>query len=178
MEARISKSFPKGILRIRPKVTKGSRNICEMIESQKPDCNVSCFASGEELFAATKLFDIIFFDIQMDGMSGIEAAKEACHGTKIRGSFWVGIEGMACGMCEAHINEAVRNAFQVKKVISSHTKKQTAIFAEQDIPEQELKSVVAKTGYDVVSVDSEPYEKKGLFAAFRGWLCAWKERTG
>ena len=27
----------------------------------------------------------------------------------------VGIEGMACGMCEAHINEAVRNAFQVKK---------------------------------------------------------------
>ena len=32
----------------------------------------------------------------------------------------VGIEGMACGMCEAHINEAVRNAFQVKKVTSSH----------------------------------------------------------
>ena len=24
----------------------------------------------------------------------------------------VGIEGMACDMCEAHINEAVRNAFQ------------------------------------------------------------------
>lgn len=30
----------------------------------------------------------------------------------------VGIEGMACGMCEAHVNEAVRNAFQVKKVVS------------------------------------------------------------
>ncbi len=28
----------------------------------------------------------------------------------------LGIEGMACGMCEAHINEAVRNAFHVKKV--------------------------------------------------------------
>ena len=41
----------------------------------------------------------------------------------------VGIEGMACGMCEAHINEAVRNAFQVKKVTSSHTKKQTVIIA-------------------------------------------------
>ena len=35
----------------------------------------------------------------------------------------VGIEGMACGMCEAHINETVRNTFQVKKVTSSHTKK-------------------------------------------------------
>lgn len=78
----------------------------------------------------------------------------------------VGIEGMACGMCEAHINEAVRNAFQVKKVTSSHTKKQTVILAEKDIPEQELKSVVAKAGYDTVSVSSEPYEKKGLFGRF------------
>ena len=78
----------------------------------------------------------------------------------------VGIEGMACGMCEAHINEAVRNTFQVKKVSSSHTKKQTVIIAEKDIPEQELKNVVAKAGYDVVSVSSEPYEKKGLFSAF------------
>lgn len=78
----------------------------------------------------------------------------------------VGIEGMACGMCEAHINEAVRNAFRVKKVTSSHTKKQTVIFAEQGIPEQELKSVVAKAGYDMVSVNTEPYEKKGLFTSF------------
>ncbi|MCM1027667.1 MAG: cation transporter [Roseburia sp.] len=79
----------------------------------------------------------------------------------------VGIEGMACGMCEAHINEAVRNAFRVKKVTSSHTKKQTVILAEENIPEQELKNVVAKAGYDVVSVDCEPYEKKGLLSVFK-----------
>lgn len=79
----------------------------------------------------------------------------------------LGIEGMACGMCEAHINEAVRNAFRVKKVTSSHTKKQTVIIAEQDIPEQELKDVVAKAGYDAVSVVSEPYEKKGLLSVFQ-----------
>lgn len=30
------------------------------------------------------------------------------------GKITVGIERMACGMCGAHINEAVRNAFQVK----------------------------------------------------------------
>lgn len=80
----------------------------------------------------------------------------------------VDIEGMACGMCEAHINEAVRNAFQVKKVTSSHTKKQTVIIAEKDIPEEELKNVIVKAGYDAVSVSSGPYEKKGLFSAFRG----------
>lgn len=75
----------------------------------------------------------------------------------------VGIEGMACGMCEAHINEAVRNTFRVKKVTSSHTKKQTIIIAENDISEQELSAVIAKAGYGVVSVSSEPYEKKFIF---------------
>lgn len=77
------------------------------------------------------------------------------------------VEGMACGMCEAHVNDAIRSTFPVKKVTSSHTKKQTIIIAEQDIAGQELKDVVAKAGYDVVSVSSEPYEKKGLFAAWK-----------
>ena len=35
------------------------------------------------------------------------------------------------------------------------------------IPEEELKNVIVKAGYDAVSVSSEPYEKKGLFSAFR-----------
>lgn len=26
------------------------------------------------------------------------------------------IEGMACGMCEAHVNDAVRQNFDIKKV--------------------------------------------------------------
>ncbi len=34
----------------------------------------------------------------------------------------VGVEDMACGMCESHVNDAVRNTFSVKKVTSSHTK--------------------------------------------------------
>ena len=76
----------------------------------------------------------------------------------------VGIDGMACGMCEAHINEAVTNAFPVKKVTSSHTKKETVILAEKEIPEQELRKVVAEAGYDVMNVSWELYEKKGLFS--------------
>lgn len=76
----------------------------------------------------------------------------------------VGIDGMACGMCEAHINEAVRNAFSVKKVTSSHTRKETVILAEKEIPEPELRKVVAAAGYDVTSVDRVSYEKKGLFS--------------
>lgn len=73
------------------------------------------------------------------------------------------VEGMACNMCETHINDAVRNAFPVKKVKSSHTKKETVIIAENDLDEEALKAVIAKTGYEVVAVSKEPYEKKGLF---------------
>lgn len=72
----------------------------------------------------------------------------------------VKVEGMACGMCEAHINEAVRNAFSVKKVTSSHTKNQTIILAENELDEQKLKEVIAKSGYDLVSIGKETYEKK------------------
>ena len=35
----------------------------------------------------------------------------------------VKVDGMQCGMCEAHVNDAVRAAFPVKKVTSSHSKK-------------------------------------------------------
>lgn len=48
----------------------------------------------------------------------------------------VNIEGMACGMCEAHINDAVRQAFSVKRVTISHTKKQTVIISGNEISEQ------------------------------------------
>ena len=41
----------------------------------------------------------------------------------------VGVDGMMCGHCEAHVNDAVRNALKVKKVSSSHAKKETVIIA-------------------------------------------------
>lgn len=77
------------------------------------------------------------------------------------------VDGMQCGMCEAHVNDAVRKAFDVKKVTSSHTKNQTVILSEQPIDEQALRDVINQTGYEVTSLTSEPYEKKGLFGAFR-----------
>ena len=59
------------------------------------------------------------------------------------------IDGMMCGMCESHINDAVRNAFSVKKVTSSHSKGQTVILSETEIPETDLRPVIAKTGYEL-----------------------------
>ena len=36
----------------------------------------------------------------------------------------VGIDGMACSMCESHVNDTVRRNFHVKSVKASHKKKQ------------------------------------------------------
>ena len=40
------------------------------------------------------------------------------------------IEGMHCGMCETHVNDAIRKAFPVKKVKSSAKKSTTEIVSE------------------------------------------------
>ena len=50
------------------------------------------------------------------------------------------INGMACGMCESHVNEAIRNAFKVKKVNSSHSKNETVIISEEELPEDQIRS--------------------------------------
>ncbi len=75
----------------------------------------------------------------------------------------VKIDGMMCGMCESHVNDAIRKKFQVKKVTSSHAKGETVILTEESITEEQLRSTIDPTGYQVKSVTTEPYEKKGLF---------------
>ena len=74
----------------------------------------------------------------------------------------VHVEGMACNMCEAHINDAVRNNFNIKKVTSSHKTGITEIISENPIDEDNIKKVISNDGYTVTDVKSEPYEKKGF----------------
>lgn len=74
----------------------------------------------------------------------------------------LGIDGMMCGMCESHMNDAIRNNFKIKKVTSSHEKGITEVISEEALDEGKLTEIVEKTGYKLLSVDSEPYEKKGF----------------
>lgn len=57
------------------------------------------------------------------------------------------VEGMACGMCEAHINDAVRQNFAVKKATSSHSKGKTEIIAELPIDEDKLNSLFVRAAF-------------------------------
>ena len=74
--------------------------------------------------------------------------------------------GMMCGMCESHINDAIRQAVKVSKVTSSHTKGETMLITEETVDEAAVRAAIEKTGYQVKGIHSEPYEKKG-FSLFR-----------
>ena len=77
------------------------------------------------------------------------------------------IDGMMCPMCESHMNDAVRNSFNVKKVVSSHKDKQTVILADIKISDTELKNIVEKTGYKLLGITRAPYEKKGILSILK-----------
>lgn len=76
----------------------------------------------------------------------------------------VQVSGMACSMCEAHVNDAVRSALNVKKVTSSHTKGETVILSDEPLDEGKLRETISATGYQVGGINSVTYEKKCLFS--------------
>ncbi len=74
------------------------------------------------------------------------------------------IDGMMCGMCEAHICDVIRKTEpSAKKVSASHSKGEASFITENDIDAVRLKEAVDATGYTCLSVESVPYEKKSWF---------------
>ncbi len=74
------------------------------------------------------------------------------------------IEGMSCGMCEAHICDTIRGAIpSAKKVTASRSRKEAGFQTEDPIDADGLKAAIDATGYTCLSVESVPYEKNGLF---------------
>ena len=73
------------------------------------------------------------------------------------------IDGMMCGMCEAHMNVLIRKNFKVKKVTSSAKDGETVIISDAELDIPWAKKQIKDIGYEMVDYTSEPYEKKGLF---------------
>ena len=75
------------------------------------------------------------------------------------------IQGMSCGMCEAHINDTVRKVHpEAKKVASSHRKGETTFLLAGAPDSAALRRAIGETGYTFLSMESTPYRKKGLFS--------------
>ncbi len=76
------------------------------------------------------------------------------------------IEGMMCGMCEAHINDTIRRSVpQAKKISSSHKKGECTFIIDSQPDREQLQKAIEATGYQLKEIRSEPYEKRGFF----GW---------
>ncbi len=75
----------------------------------------------------------------------------------------IGIEGMMCGMCEAHVADAVRGNFSVRKASANRRRKCCVVLSDEPLDEAAVRAAIDSTGYKVTSVASEPYHKRGLF---------------
>ena len=74
------------------------------------------------------------------------------------------IDGMMCGMCEAHVCDAIRRAVpSAKKVSASRSKKEASFLSEAAVDADSLKAAIDATGYTCLGIKSAPDEKKGLF---------------
>ncbi|MBR2742604.1 MAG: heavy-metal-associated domain-containing protein [Clostridia bacterium] len=74
------------------------------------------------------------------------------------------IEGMTCGMCEAHICDTIRKTVpSAKKVAASRSKREASFLTETAVDGERLRSAINATGYSCLSVETAAYEKKGLF---------------
>lgn len=65
------------------------------------------------------------------------------------------VEGLMCGNCEKHVNEAIKESFSVKKVNSSHTDKETVIVSKEDLDTAKVKAVIEEAGYQVTDITKE-----------------------
>lgn len=75
------------------------------------------------------------------------------------------IEGMACGMCEAHICDVIRRTIPDAEKVSASRSKKEASFLSENIPSEEvLKKAIADTGYTCKDVQSKLFVKKSIFS--------------
>ncbi|MDD3404051.1 MAG: heavy metal-associated domain-containing protein [Hespellia sp.] len=74
------------------------------------------------------------------------------------------IDGMMCGMCEAHMNDMIRANFKIDKVTSSVKKGETVVISQEKIDTDVAEKEIEKIGYQLLSSSCEPYEKKKLFS--------------
>ncbi len=57
-------------------IDKIKRIVENFFSSKNMDCSIECFSCGEDLILCNEIFDIVFLDIEMKKLNGIETAKK------------------------------------------------------------------------------------------------------
>lgn len=76
----------------------------------------------------------------------------------------LGIDGMRCGMCEMHVEEAITKKLKAKSAKASHIKNTLIVITEDNLMEEDFKAILDPTGYRILSFERTVAVKK-LF----GW---------
>ena len=84
------------------------------------------------------------------------------------------VDGMMCGMCEAHVKDAIRKLYPgAQNVRADHAKNIASFSLEQPLPEQilkhELKNALKETGYELTDLRTgteKQKSEKSLLAKF------------
>jgi len=76
----------------------------------------------------------------------------------------LGIDGMKCGGCEAHVQDVIRRNITVKKVKASHLSNEVMIICDHELNEKELHFILDPTGYKITWFKEEEAKKTLL-----GW---------
>ncbi|MEE3488315.1 MAG: heavy metal-associated domain-containing protein [Bulleidia sp.] len=79
----------------------------------------------------------------------------------------VKVDGMMCGMCEAHIQDTIRNTVPDAAKVKADRKKKTAVFLTDNVPEEKvIRRAINKTGYTYVGMSVEEAQEKKGFSLF------------
>lgn len=73
------------------------------------------------------------------------------------------IKGIMCENCVAHVNETIKNEFDINKVTTSKENGISEVISDNELSEEKLREVISREGYEVTEVMSEHYEKKSFF---------------
>ena len=76
----------------------------------------------------------------------------------------VKVGGLDCAMCEGNVEDAILRAFPAaQRVDVSHSLGEVRFLTPEPPEEKALRRAIRSTGYDYISAESVPYEKKSLF---------------
>ena len=81
----------------------------------------------------------------------------------------IGVGGMSCQMCEAHISESVRSVVPDARTIRANRKtRQVVIVSEGVIDKAALQQAIVSQGYDFLSYEYGPYESESFIVKIKG----------
>lgn len=76
----------------------------------------------------------------------------------------IGIEGMACAMCEAHIQDAIRRACATRSVKARRRSHDCRIISADPLDKELLRATIARAGYEMTTFSESSRKRRGLFS--------------